>query len=619
MVSMRIAWLRGRLWTWLGLGLCGTLAVVVFSKSVWAAHPDPIGLVEAPAFGTYTLESPEDVPVHFQGWVTFPGSEGRVDITVQRFGNTDAREYFDSGWAIVATAIPSNEFTIVLDGNTFRVAYRWEANVHLFRAKVGGDEPLPPGGIARIRFSAVHQNPAANDETESFLRVRDRDGVIGQAIDLGEERYPQFFHYMIFADNDPTPANPPDDDPDDGNPPNVPPYLTRKPVPPDAKKVTERYYKALSTDPEGFTRKKGSIWEALKTEIDFLKRYIFTKDRVYAKTRYYNQGDLGIGRFMQCSYTPLTQETACIVRNYGRFGGRALFGNFFESQVAISGNSHFASVAMVHRGKMPLGAPNKVFFVVYDSKGKLATEALLDNKGFNRSIPSNCLVCHGSGGRFDPRTLAVTGAYFLPFDLASFRFFSSSFLPPRLFSRAEQEDDFKTLNRIVLTTETALLPHAAELIRGWYGGQAGLEDTTTTFKDDFIPGNWRFGDVERQLYRHVVAPTCRGCHLSHPTLNFGTPSQFFQLRDFIYNTTCRSHEMPHAEQTLINFWRSDARPQLLNRLKIPLNCGVPIEPRARPGTFSTSQSAPLGTLSTEQSLHRTSDVFLDRRAGNLPL
>ena len=61
---------------------------------------------------------------------------------------------------------------------------------------------------------------------------------------------------------------------------------------------------------------------------------------------------------------------------------------------------------------MPLRAANKVFFAVYDHQflrdpsnpdsAPLALQAPLDNKGYNKSIPTNCLVCHGISSRYTP-------------------------------------------------------------------------------------------------------------------------------------------------------------------------------------------------------------------------
>src|SRR5262249_34931965 len=142
--------------------------------------------------------------------------------------------------------------------------------------------------------------------------------------------------------------------------------------------------------------------------------------------RYFNQGDLGIGREMSCEQNLERSETACYVQNYGSPDGTPLFDSYDQSIEAIKSAHAFATVAMVERGKMPYGSKNKVFFVVYDKNGKLLYDsARLDNREFNEFIPGNCLTCHGGRLERDAKgkVTGVSGASFLPFDLKSFRYY----------------------------------------------------------------------------------------------------------------------------------------------------------------------------------------------------
>jgi hypothetical protein len=108
----------------------------------------------------------------------------------------------------------------------------------------------------------------------------------------------------------------------------------------------------------------------------------------------------------------------------------------------------------------------------------------------------------------------------------------------------------------------------------------------------------------RQLYRHVVAPYCQTCHISHSIdsvlnpspLRFGTFDDFALFRGLIYRDVCVSHEMPNAEQTLKLMWESSARPQLLSRLSLRSGCGW--EPPEAGGT--TALAGPASPASAAQ-------------------
>jgi hypothetical protein len=238
-----------------------------------------------------------------------------------------------------------------------------------------------------------------------------------------------------------------------------------------------------------------------------------------------------------------------------------------------------------------------VFFTVYAGGGdldnaRLATSARLDRKGFNTSIPGNCLQCHGinSQAQLYPDRSEVRRAYFLPFDLDSFSFFSDD--PSSELSRSRQEAAFRAQNRMVRDRSRLHLADntiARELIDGWYGGDL----VKGTFDGSFIPGGWSDGDPNRvtpqeQLYLQVYARTCRTCHISYEQvtdpgsigdrqqdLQFGTHPEF-ELRAGRqacppdYNKAYRQFKpMPNAEQTLKIFWSTSARAHLFAQVQTP--------------------------------------------------
>jgi hypothetical protein len=273
---------------------------------------------------------------------------------------------------------------------------------------------------------------------------------------------------------------------------------------------------------------------------------------------------------------------------------------------------------MVERDQMSkIAAPNNVFFVVYNNdpvNPRLAFEAPLDNKQFNKFIPGNCMVCHGSGGRYvfskrcggfpfcppDTRA-AVHDSFLLPFDLSAFRFYSSD--PENPLSREAQDINvFWHLNKMVLLSRLQLKsPAADEAIRGWHG----VPFFQRPFDDHFIPEGWKKTKDTQQLYRRVVAPTCRSCHISNARgLTFGTFEQFNLLRSTSYVELCRSHEMPNAEQSTKVFWSSDARSQFLNRMNMQFGCGFE---RSSPTTSATA-------IASAEPSRSALEVFQDYRA-----
>jgi hypothetical protein len=297
---------------------------------------------------------------------------------------------------------------------------------------------------------------------------------------------------------------------------------------------------------------------------------------------------LGIGREMHCIYNNCKHELACYVKNLGRRDGTPLFGDKAEAEEALQSNKPFATVAMVERLDMAPDAANRVFFAVYEhisgdpENTQLALSAPLDRKGYNTSIPGNCLQCHGINSRYTAHARhEVRRAFFLPFDLDAFEFFSNE-------PRVSQESAFRAQNRMVVRLSgLSRLPDARQLVRGWYNGDL----FTGTFNGKFVPKGWSGVDEpyppaspQVQLYRKVYAQACRTCHISYepaPTppplpgqmpfppervdLQFGTYQQFAGISN-LKEVTCGSvtnpTPMPNAEQTLLEFWRSEARAHL---------------------------------------------------------
>jgi mono/diheme cytochrome c family protein len=198
----------------------------------------------------------------------------------------------------------------------------------------------------------------------------------------------------------------------------------------------------------------------------------------------------------------------------------------------------------------------------------------------NAGVPSNCLTCHGGEAQVVDGHLV--GAQFLPFDLENFRFGSAA-----PFDRASQEDSFRRLNGLVVTTvnTTASDPSnrlpLAKLILGWYEhDNKHIGDSNQTFADGFVPDGWASAKNTGQpvwtdgFYTSVIQPYCQGCHITQKAFDFSSYATFNPFGNLALQFTCgdpgvnatpaaNAHLMPHAEMTMKHFWESGARGQLL--------------------------------------------------------
>ena len=290
-----------------------------------------------------------------------------------------------------------------------------------------------------------------------------------------------------------------------------------------------------------------------------MARYGFPEAETAA--RYYNTGDLGIGREMHCRATQTPAGgVACYVRNYGTFGGKR------EEAIAltVAGGVPLATVAMVYTP--PIDAPNAVSFIAYGPDSALLTSAQLDTLGNNTSIPQNCLNCHGGRSRYDADANAVLGARFLPFDPAAFAYATQ---PD--FTFAAQEDKLRRLNRLV--AGAAPTPAVLEVIEGLFPAN------NSPYNPAFVPVGWSETPSDARVYREVIAPYCRNCHVSFgngadDALALRTAASLRARAEVTMKRLCGAGPlgMPAAEQTTLHFFESSARAVLLQWLGQPGAC-----------------------------------------------
>jgi hypothetical protein len=187
-----------------------------------------------------------------------------------------------------------------------------------------------------------------------------------------------------------------------------------------------------------------------------------------------------------------------------------------------------------------------------------------------------CMACHG--GSYDYGSHTVTNASFLPFDLQSFRFSTTSG-----FTRADQDEAFRKQNQMVRDSGSAsagivrtinlLYPH-------------GVQTPGFPPANDQIPPGWQ-GAGHDDLYLYVVRPYCRSCHQAQtpyaPQYEWSTYQQFVDAAGIIGADVCSAHVMPNAEIPFFKFWQLDAvqrGPEILAKWLVSQNssCAVPTPP-----------------------------------------
>lgn len=213
-----------------------------------------------------------------------------------------------------------------------------------------------------------------------------------------------------------------------------------------------------------------------------------------------------------------------------------------NDEIPGNGTGSFSVTVTVHR---------QVRFYVYGPPPaeSLQNNAALDTEGA-KPVPGLCLACHG--GRYDPQTLNVTGASFLPFDVFSFVFSAQ----PGFTLVPDQQEKFRQLNSLVKKTG----PNKAnpnnpivEFIDGLYSD--GTVDTPGTAANNrYVPTDWL---AQQSVYNIVIKPYCRTCHIAMGPANDWTKrTQFIASKPSIQNSVCNLHDMPHAEVPFLKFWTS---------------------------------------------------------------
>lgn len=295
-------------------------------------------------------------------------------------------------------------------------------------------------------------------------------------------------------------------------------------------------------------------WEYGRGDLEAWKRSNRFDERDEARAVFFNAGDLAFGRDMHCAAysrgangrdvleVPVTiaePGLACYVSNHGPRPGEAGFPNARVAiNDAVAQHRPFATVAMELWGGSA-GRRGHVRFFAFGEDGKAVTKAVLDSEG-PKFLPDACLSCHG--GRYDPATGDVQDAAFLPFDVHSYRFSETD---PR-YSLAAQEAVFRRLNDMVVQSRADDWRYPSDLIADLV---AGLNQQGA----DYVPAAW---SQAPSLYRDVIKPYCRTCHLAARPDVIASSAAFLSLRPRLEQALCGLFTMPHGEVPYRRFWTS---------------------------------------------------------------
>lgn len=328
-----------------------------------------------------------------------------------------------------------------------------------------------------------------------------------------------------------------------------PPYLAKKGL--GSLTATQLYYQ---------------VTDAPATYDEFMTRYI-NDGTNKASAVYSNIGDLDVGRNIECAQFPDGNliGLACMTGNFGAFSGDpgenlnlALDG--FDAGDALGA---FAFVAMVYQPSR--GLENTVSFVVFGPDGARIDEAALDTQGDVVAIPNTCLNCHGAGSTFDAETGIVLGSSFLPLDPLQFEF-----SPLADYSLATQQEEVRKLNALV--SQTVVNNATQSIIDGMYPG--GVDQPGSLIYPGETPLTWSADTRASETYRHVMAPFCRGCHMTGPR-DFSSEELFRATGATSVDQVCNIHQMPSAEVVTRNFWRGPARAYLVDFFDVANPCTPP--------------------------------------------
>ena len=270
-----------------------------------------------------------------------------------------------------------------------------------------------------------------------------------------------------------------------------------------------------------------------------------------ASADYINKMDLNLVRRMTAAKTADDRIAFLVCNHPGPDGQTQAEINEVVSG-ALTGERLIACVGMTW-STLPGVNGGKPFtqFVTFGPDGSLLPSVNLDGRG-EKFLPGACIACHGGSrvnGRFPEtgRPSPDLGSGFLPFDTGNYFLSTAAGL-----TEAAQGDSFFKLNQLVrdterldkLTGQVTSATAVTRLIDGWYRNGRTLDK-------EYVPNAWvqaQSGtDGQGQavadaaaLYREVVGPSCRTCHVSMgPSFDWDSlPRRLTGATDFVKWHVC---------------------------------------------------------------------------------
>src|SRR5882672_11299366 len=376
--------------------------------------------------------------------------------------------------------------------------------------------------------------------------------------------------------------------------------------------------------------------------------------------------DLGYGRNMN-GRTNVDGSVAFYVENYNVTPNAASGGyaNALNVEAAINRDTrwHVGTNAIEWSstpcilGVDPTGCSDTVKFAkFYNFSSKDGTRQLavdLDGNGL-KAMPGPCITCHG--GRGDPLTPTEGNPAKPRFPLVEnslsrkrgdvqarlhgMNVGSFGFSPDLVgFSRTDQEATLKTFNQWILctyplsatspsdpTVDACRVPAglnewqgtAAEMIKSWYGGTGTNGIPGPTFLDNYVPAGWQAGVngvAAEDLYRNVVTPFCRTCHILRGTNNqsdidFMTVAKFTGYADRIKAHVFDRGTMPLALIVYNDFWASGAPTQLANFINPTLGALVPPQTATDSGGAALKPGRPIASPGSNRMVKTGANAIL---------
>jgi hypothetical protein len=389
--------------------------------------------------------------------------------------------------------------------------------------------------------------------------------------------------------------------------------------------------------------------------------------------------DLGYGRRMTARRNSDDSSIAFYVENYNVTpGGSPDYSSDLNVDAAIRRDTQWHvgtnaiewSTTTCTLGFDPADCDPTVKFAKYynfssaDGTRQLAVD--LDGRG-KKAMPGPCITCHG--GRGDPltppdasgkprfplvenlpsRKRGDVGARLHGQNVDSFSFS----ITQTGFAKSDLQPFLKDFNQWILCTYPSATPAmvtggwgvctrptaganewqgtAGPMIEAWYGGP-GMP--TAAFSDTYVPAGWNTNTAipgttftETTLYKNVVAPYCRTCHILRGTKNqddinfttFGTPAVglitpatgFQSYADRIKVHVFDRGNMPLSLIPHTDFWNSTAPQMLASFIDSQIGVGtataggvplMPGRPIPDPGPDRMVRTGANAVLTAENSL-----------------